>query len=438
MTPAPAATPRGPLGARRWHLLGLALLALAVRLHAAWVWNATRPNSAARLRGDERGYDSLAIDLVAGLGITWPGRTPLYPLWLAAVRLATNGSYDAVPYVQAVVGAVAAPLTYLLARRYFGPGTALAAGLWVAVFRVLVQQSLLFQSEVLFTPMVLVVALSLDDALRGAGREGAARRFAWAGLAIGVSDLIRPTLILFPAVVALAAVLRAGVRRGARLALVQAAVVALVIAPWMARNWYRYHAVLPLATSNAILWQGSPEYYHLTHDRGYTYLDVWEKVIYGGDDDAPDPGEIEGEAYWRARAIRSIRAEPLVYLRYAAEKAVTYWTGDHNADWGDTHVFNARALQAWGLSRREIAETFVARLLVFPALLAAVLLRRRWRELLPVYALLVYATLLHAATHAEARLSDPFQPLLIVLVTGAAATLLGGRRRARAAPLTPP
>jgi hypothetical protein len=83
-----------------------------------------------------------------------------------------------------------------------------------------------------------------------------------------------------------------------------------------------------------------------------------------------------------------------------------------------------------GLSRREIAETFVARLLVFPALLAAVLLRRRWRELLPVYALLVYATLLHAATHAEARLSDPFQPLLIVLVTGAAATLLGGRRRA--------
>jgi hypothetical protein len=155
-------------------------------------------------------------------------------------------------------------------------------------------------------------------------------------------------------------------------------------------------------------------------------------VIYGPNDDAPDPGEIEGERYWRARALRSIRAEPVTYVRYAAEKAVTYWVGDPNADWGDTYVLNYRVLREWGYSRWKTLQVLAARLVIVPALLAAVLLRRRWRELLPLHVLLVYCTLLHAATHAEARLSDPLQPLLYVLVAGGVAAMvaaLGARRR---------
>jgi hypothetical protein len=298
---------------------------------------------------------------------------------------------------------------------------------------VVIQQSELLQSEILFTPMVLLVAIALHDALRTAERgHRATAAFAGVGVLIGVADLIRPTLLLFPAFVALVLVVRLGVRRGVRYTVVCGAAIALVIAPWMAHNWIRYHAVLPLATSNAILWQGSPEYYHLVRDRGYTYLDVWEKVIYGPNDDAPDPGEIEGERYWRARALRSIRAEPVTYVRYAAEKAVTYWVGDPNADWGDTYVLNYRVLREWGYSRWKTLQVLAARLVIVPALLAAVLLRRRWRELLPLHVLLVYCTLLHAATHAEARLSDPLQPLLYVLVAGGVAAMvaaLGARRR---------
>lgn len=61
----------------------------------------------------------------------------------------------------------------------------------------------------------------------------------------------------------------------------------------------------------------------------------------------------------------------------------------------------------------------IARAVPIVALAAAVVLRHRWRHLLPLYAILVYTTLLHAATHAEARLSEPFQPLLLVLIAGA-------------------
>jgi hypothetical protein len=44
--------------------------------------------------------------------------------------------------------------------------------------------------------------------------------------------------------------------------------------------------------------------------------------------------------------------------------------------------------------------------------------------LLPAYAVLAYCTLLHAATHAEARLSDPLQPLLLILIAGAGVRLV--------------
>jgi hypothetical protein len=82
-------------------------------------------------------------------------------------------------------------------------------------------------------------------------------------------------------------------------------------------------------------------------------------------------------------------------------------------------VFSYAALRRVGFNPGAAVMAMIARAVPIVALGAAVLLRRRWRRLLPIYALLVYATLLHAATHAEARLSEPFQPLLLVLIAGA-------------------
>src|SRR5215211_7759451 len=70
--------------ARRWALATVVLLGLAIRVAIAWRWNLEHPNTRARLApGDEPGYDSLARELLAGEGFKWPGRVPLYPLWLA-------------------------------------------------------------------------------------------------------------------------------------------------------------------------------------------------------------------------------------------------------------------------------------------------------------------------------------------------------------------
>ena len=133
---------------------------------------------------------------------------------------------------------------------------------------------------------------------------------------------------------------------------------------------------------------------------------------------------MEGEGYWRARALRSIAGEPLTYLRYAAEKAITYWVGDPNADWGDSRVLDYRALRRTGFTRAQTISLLTSRILLPAAVLLAlgVLWRRRLVPV-PVVALLAYCTALHAATHAEARLSEPLQPLLFVVLAGAGAAV---------------
>jgi SAM-dependent methyltransferase len=159
-------------------------------------------------------------------------------------------------------------------------------------------------------------------------------------------------------------------------------------------------------------------------------LQVWTDVLHGPD--APPYGDgLAWDRYWTRRGLRSIRSEPDVYLRYAAEKLGTFWVGDPHADWANTRVFNEEVLLGNYVSRpRDVTLLMLSRVTPIVAAAAVLMLLRRWRLLLPVLALLGYATLLHAATHAEARLSEPFHPLLFVLIAGAAAALGGDLVRA--------
>lgn len=398
-----------------WVLWGLVLLGLLLRFHAAGEWNAGRPDSPQRLVGDEPGYNNLALALLDGRFFEWEGRVPLYPTWLAGVHWLTGRSYIAIPYVQSLLGVAVIPLTYLLGRRLVGQRSAMLAAFLSAISYSLIHEAMLLQSEILFTPVLLVTAIMLVDAWQ----HPQLRRFVWLGCWVGISNLVRPTFLLLPPVLLLAFVWRFG-RRGLRYGAVAGGVTMLVLTPWLVFGYLRHHAIYPLATSNAFLWQGSPEYYHLLHDEGYTYDQIWRGVIFAPGQEEHWPHLIEGDRYWTKRALRSIASEPLVYLRFAIEKTGTYWVGDPLADWGGSAPFDYHSLRRLGYTERDALQIMVMRFLPILAFAAAAAMWRNWRTLIPIYLLLAYATLLHAATHAEARLSEPFQPLLLLLIAAMA------------------
>jgi 4-amino-4-deoxy-L-arabinose transferase-like glycosyltransferase len=405
------------------------MLGLAIRLLVGWLYNRHQPDDTSWLIGDEPGYNNTALELLHGQGYTWPGRVPLYPLWLALLHGITGTSYHAVRYIQALLGALTVFLTYRLGRQMFGHTAGLVAALCAACSYVLVHQSLHLLSEVLFTPMVLLATLALWEAWRAP----AGRRWMLAGFWIGISALVRPTLLFFPLFLLGPLWLNQGWRRALRAGGLLALTTLLVVLPWLVRNRIKYEAWFPLATSNAFFWQGSPEYYRLLHEQGYTYIRVWSEVIYGPEWREHDPTSVTGDRWWTARALRSIRQDPLTYLRYAGEKLATYWVGDPNADWNDERIFSYGALRRIGFDQNAAIMVMVARALPIVALLALILLWRERGRLWPLTAVLLYCTLLHALTHAEVRLSEPLQPLLLVLIAGAGVRLY--QRRSAPVPL---
>jgi len=100
---------------------------------------------------------------------------PLYPYFLAAILRVFGESYDAVHAIQALI-AVAPPVTlWLIARRLFGKGPALATGLMAAFCApfLFYEQTLLMEGLLIAIHAGILLCLAM-------GREGTGRTWLWA------------------------------------------------------------------------------------------------------------------------------------------------------------------------------------------------------------------------------------------------------------------
>ena len=185
-----------------------------------------------------------AIDLptaaVPENGYTTTFRPPGYPFFLGAVYVAAGLTHRlaAVRLIQAVLGALLAPGTALLAAALgLRPNAARAAGLALALYPVLWMYPIGLGSENLFLP-VLLLGLLLTLAADRSGRKATA---ALAGGILGYATLTRGALVLFLPLAAFWLVWplarRAGTARTRlRLGAVFAAAAAVVLTPWILRN----------------------------------------------------------------------------------------------------------------------------------------------------------------------------------------------------------
>jgi len=374
-------------GRRAWIALALnvlVLVALLLRLQTAWHRNHESPDElAVRLVGDETHYEGLAYALLQGTFFQWPGRVPVYPLFIATTYYALGERSPAkLLYVQAVVGVVVVPLTYLLARRVTGMIPALAAAGMVVLNDALIDHARQMYTEILYTPLLLVALLALLWAVQ-VPRLG---RCAWAGASMAIVTLCRPTTALLPLILPLLLPRNWTLRRKAGACLVYGLAMAAVIAPWTYHNWRQYHRFLPLSVSVGALWQGSPEFYHLTQ-QNRNHLDIWAHELHPERNGGHDPFTIDGDQYFTQRALQSIRAEPGVYVAYALKKAGYFWLGNPAAEWGYGALYDWQTLRQWyPYSSLKLLNMFMARQLLLVALVALVFLavRGQVRPLVPL------------------------------------------------------
>jgi 4-amino-4-deoxy-L-arabinose transferase-like glycosyltransferase len=176
---------------------------------------------------------------------------PLYPYFLAGIYSLAGESVRAVWLVQSLLGLLCVALVYALGALLFDRAVALAAGLAAAAYGPLLQYELLLLRPVLIAAAGLGSLVLAIVAMRSPGR------LRWpllAGLAAGLSVLLKSSALLFAAWIALVLALRL---RGQGPVLwrslgVYAAGFLLALSPLAARNVAVGTAPLALAATGPI------------------------------------------------------------------------------------------------------------------------------------------------------------------------------------------
>ncbi|MEG5042347.1 MULTISPECIES: glycosyltransferase family 39 protein [unclassified Microcoleus] len=403
-----------------WVLIGLTLLGLALRLYLAWRTNQTLPDTPARLRGDEPGYERFAYDLLNGYFFERPGRTPVYPFFVAGCYAIFGRSPASVVYVQAFLGATIIPLTFILARRFTGAQSSLVAAGLIAIDPSLIFHVRRLQTEVLYTPLILLTVLGLLWALE----QPQWQSFSLAGALLAITNLCRPTGMLLPAIVPLLMPREWHFKRKIALFIAYLGAVIIITAPWTYHNYRTHKTFLIYSVSTAILWQGSPEFYHLAYEKlpKRDMVQIWQEELNPERNGGHNAFTIEGDRYFTKRAIASILREPAVYLWYCLQKAVFFWLGNPVSDWPDHAMFNVEVMRRF-FSLQQIVGILASRIWPVFAALGMIVLRHRWREFLPLLLVCAYFTFIHALTYAEVRYSEPLHPILAVVIATAAGEL---------------
>ena len=232
--------------------VGLLVVALALRLYAASalagepVWDGHYYDFGARHIASGFGYADLVMRDGRAVWHPWCHYPVGYSGFLAAFYILFGNGHAVAHFANALVGALLAVITYLLAREALSPRRAKVAGALVALHPGLVLYSTLLMTEPLSALLVLAAFYVALRVARGGAREDGERHgrplsgIAAGALLMGLAALVRPQALLCAPFLVLAlprAGAAAGLWRQRALGLAVACGVALVpVLPWTARN----------------------------------------------------------------------------------------------------------------------------------------------------------------------------------------------------------
>lgn len=369
------------------------LLALAVRLGFLALWLFLGLDG---LYGRDIYYPLalgwLGWDRLEGMDATHP---PLYTAFIAAVLWCFRGPHPLpVLLVQVFLSSLAPVFVQRLGEKIGTPRVGRLAALWTALDPALVFFTPQLQSETLFVFMELLFFVRLYRCL-----EPGVRPWPWLGLGIwgGLCALCRSVFAAYPVALCPWLFWSLGWRR-AWLPFALFSVGWLSpIAVWTARNWVRYHEIIPISAQ-----MGWTLYEGFSLDREEIRRRPYEMGAEARRAGIPGSDFVAMGRYFKSKTMRFIRENPGPAARIVLGKALLYWR-----PWPyDPHGFGTR----FGLGLYYSA-------LFILALLGAWASRARFVEWGPAYVLIAYLTATHAVFFTSLRYRLPLEPLLILLAS---------------------
>jgi tetratricopeptide (TPR) repeat protein len=402
---------------------------------------------------DGQSYSAWADTIVAGhwLGDRTFYQAPLYPYFLAVVKLTVGNDLWRIRLVQIAIGSISCGVLFLAGRSFFSRRAGIAAGVLLAFY----PPAIFFDGLIQKANLGLLWTVLLLWLLALAKRFPTPVRFSLAGVSLGLLMLTREETILLAPVIAIWAWIsfhEHPVPSRSRWIAAYVAGLALVLLPVGLRN-LKVGGELVLTTS-----QAGPNFYignNLTATGTYVPLRPGRQNTVFERQDAVDLAEQalgrkltprEVSSYWRGRAFAFIRSEPLAWTRLMLRKVALLLNWYELPDYEDMYFYERgcgllRALDAvWhfgillplglagiALSWRRRRELSILHALLatigFGVVLFYVFARYRY-PLVPILALFAGAALVEASEAARARKHATLVvPALVLLVSGAISNL---------------
>ncbi|WP_081841415.1 glycosyltransferase family 39 protein [Alicyclobacillus macrosporangiidus] len=416
--PFQAATPEGRI---HWRVLG-GLVALNIVLRTVWLLYMHPPQY-----GDFDWYFTRAVELAQGKGYVWNGHFTAYwpigwPLFLSLILRLTGPHVTAGFVTNAVLSIIIVVLVYLVALQVFSSQRiAAAAALVYTLLPSHILWNAVLGSEELFTVLLMLWLWLYLRSDRAAGRRAGGWVLA-AGAALGLSCIVRPIPLLFPAALFVYERwirLRSWRAAGGRVFATIAA-MGVAILPVTVRNALRMgHFILVSTNGGVNLWQGT------RIDGGYYWSWLpWENPLLAAHGD-----EVLQDHLGKQAALQYITAHPVIWLYHGLIKIKDLYKDDVNAVWYTFRVVSHDGGVVWAWN--QICNWGYWLFMALCALGVAGLIRVRftgWRPLLLPFTYVVYNSLVFIAFPAWDRFRYPLMPCFALLAGCGLAWSLGWLR----------
>jgi hypothetical protein len=273
----------------------------------------------------------------------------------------------------------------LIARRCLGDRVGWLTGVLIALCPYFVFLVVTAGNDTLFLFLHAVFLLLLVRSFEDGGTVG----FLVTGFALGLATLCRAGSLLMPLFLAPLVLLRfrLSLRRGAVAAALIVSGFVITLTPWTVRNFARFHRLVPVQTMGG---------YHLFLASG-DFEGIVSRPTHDGPDERGHGGDRGDFDYYRSALERIIR-NPGDFARLMGHRLVSMWYATHS-----------------GRGERALAAANSVLLLL--AAFGAVVSRRHWHDLLPLYATITYYIIVHSVLVAIFRYIMPVVPALIVLAS---------------------
>lgn len=406
-------------------------------------------------RQDSYQYDSLAWHLLTGYGfslnrasillfgdcppcepVVYP--LPGYPLFLGGIYTIFGRDYLAVKLIQAAIDVASGYLAYLVARRVANSKRVaiLTLGLFVVnPFTSIWATDL--STETLATFFATLTVLLAYQSARPSGR-------LWSlgfGLAAGLGILVRPGFLFLPVVLLSAIWLAPRLTRREvllRCALV-VALAGLCLLPWMVRNYLVFHQIvysnLTVASEQDHVGGYYSWYLNWLQDPAWSVLANWDYVVYASaaipDHPFPDyaydsiaerqeveqlmqqvkaDGRFTSEVDRRFAQLARVKAERYPVRRYVIMPLVRVarlWINSGTEGFNDSSIKGSFSLERASAQPTQLGVRILLALgysAIAPlGLFGMLLLRKRYRLLIPTALFVLYHTLVAEASGLGVR-----------------------------------